>query len=76
MAAVGTRRIEPKFDRIPEALQRVFILSNKGKEVNKPPPNRVASRVFFRAKSANNIKLDSQTAPVPTVSLYVFFFDQ
>jgi ankyrin repeat protein len=34
--------------RIPLTLQAVFLASNKGQEVNKPPPNRNANRVFFR----------------------------
>lgn len=32
--------------RIPLALQAVFLASNRGKEVNKPPPNRVCNKVF------------------------------
>ena len=34
--------------RIPTTLQAVFLASNRGKEVNKPPPAAVASKVFFR----------------------------
>jgi hypothetical protein len=34
--------------RIPATLQAVFLASNRGKEVNKPPPAAVASKVFFR----------------------------
>jgi hypothetical protein len=33
--------------RIPATLQAVFLASNRGKEVNKPPPAAVASKVFF-----------------------------
>jgi hypothetical protein len=32
--------------RIPVALQAVFLASNRGQEVHKPPPGNVASRVF------------------------------
>lgn len=34
--------------RIPFALQAVFLASNRGKEVHKPPPDHAASKVFFR----------------------------
>jgi hypothetical protein len=34
--------------RIPATLQAVFLASNRGREVNKPPPAKVASKVFFR----------------------------
>jgi hypothetical protein len=34
--------------RIPATLQAVFLASNRGKDVNKPPPAKVASKVFFR----------------------------
>mmetsp|Transcript_11200 Transcript_11200/g.22922 ORF Transcript_11200/g.22922 Transcript_11200/m.22922 type:complete len:384 (-) Transcript_11200:171-1322(-) len=33
-------------DRIPPALQNVFLQSNRGKEVNKPPPNKAAFKTF------------------------------
>jgi ankyrin repeat protein len=33
--------------RIPATLQAVFLASNRGEEVNKPPPASVASKVFF-----------------------------
>lgn len=33
--------------RIPATLQMVFLASNRGKDVNKPPPERVASKVFL-----------------------------
>jgi hypothetical protein len=32
--------------RIPFTLQAVFLASNRGKEVHKPPPENVGSRVF------------------------------
>ncbi len=34
--------------RIPAILQAVFLASNRGAVVDKPPPARVASKVFFR----------------------------
>ena len=35
-------------NRIPQALQMVFLASNRGKEVHKPPPSSLGSKVFFR----------------------------
>lgn len=32
--------------RVPVELQAVFLASNRGQEVNKPPPGRLANRVF------------------------------
>ncbi|GAX24216.1 hypothetical protein FisN_4Lu592 [Fistulifera solaris] len=37
-----------KQGRIPLALQAVFLASNRGKEVHKPPPEKAANKVFFR----------------------------
>jgi hypothetical protein len=34
--------------RIPATLQAVFLASNRGREVNKPPPEKAASKVYFR----------------------------
>jgi hypothetical protein len=34
--------------RIPSTLQAVFLASNRGKDVNAPPPQRVAFKTFFR----------------------------
>ena len=34
--------------RIPATLQAVFLASNRGKNVDKPPPAKVASKVFIR----------------------------
>jgi hypothetical protein len=34
--------------RIPATLQAVFLASNRGRDVNKPPPAQVASKVYFR----------------------------
>ncbi len=41
------RETKPKSSRIPLALQAVFLASNRGKEVNQPPPDKSASKVFF-----------------------------
>ena len=38
--------------RIPVALQAVFLASNRGYEVNKPPPEQVASKVY----GSNNLQ--------------------
>jgi hypothetical protein len=35
-------------ERIPRTLQGVFLASNRGKEVYQPPPNQVASKIFFK----------------------------
>jgi hypothetical protein len=34
--------------RIPNTLQAVFLASNRGREVHKPPPEKVAYKVYFR----------------------------
>lgn len=34
--------------RIPSTLQAVFLASNRGSEVHKPPPKRDADRTYFR----------------------------
>jgi hypothetical protein len=34
--------------RIPATLQAVFLASNRGRDVYKPPPAKAASKVFFR----------------------------
>jgi hypothetical protein len=39
---------QKKQSRIPVALQAVFLASNRGKEVHKPPPEKAANKVFFR----------------------------
>lgn len=36
------------FSRIPQTLQAVFLASNRGKDVHKPPPDRVAFKLFLR----------------------------
>jgi hypothetical protein len=33
--------------RIPATLQAVFLASNRGRDVDKPPPAKAASKVFF-----------------------------
>jgi hypothetical protein len=38
----------PRQGRIPAALQSVFLASNRGKTVDRPPPGKVAYKVFFR----------------------------
>lgn len=35
--------------RIPKTLQAVFLASNRGNDVDKPPPKQVAFRTFFRS---------------------------
>lgn len=42
--------VKPKANksRIPVALQAVFLASNRGEEVHKPPPGRVANGIFRR----------------------------
>jgi len=37
-----------KASRIPNTLQAVFLASNRGRDVHKPPPERVAHKDFFR----------------------------
>ena len=34
--------------RIPQTLQAVFLASNRGNDVHKPPPKQVAFKTFFR----------------------------
>ena len=40
-----------KMGRVPETFQTIWAVSNRGKDVNKPPPNKVASRFFGRHDS-------------------------
>ena len=35
--------------RIPLSLQAVFLASNRGKDVQKPPPEKVAHKTYFRS---------------------------
>jgi hypothetical protein len=37
----------PRQSRIPFTLQAVFLASNRGKDVHKPPPENAGSKVFF-----------------------------
>jgi hypothetical protein len=37
----------PRQSRIPFTLQAVFLASNRGKDVHKPPPENDGSKVFF-----------------------------
>jgi hypothetical protein len=39
-------------DRVPVTLQSVLVASNRGNVVNKPPPERVASKTFFQRLSS------------------------
>ncbi len=49
MSAISTQDNDrSRQGRIPATLQAVFLASNRGREVNKPPPAKVASKVFFR----------------------------
>ena len=42
------RRSFQREDRVPVALQAVFLASNRGKEVHQPPPNSLANKLFRR----------------------------
>jgi hypothetical protein len=42
----NTKNIMP--GRIPASLQAVFLASNRGNKMDKPPPDSLANRVFFR----------------------------
>ena len=46
--------------RIPLALQAIFLTSNRGKDVNTPPPQKVAFKTFFRgwlgSSESKNVK--------------------
>jgi len=62
--------------RIPLALQAVFLASNRGKEVDKPPPEKLAARTFFRSvlrrmqgkgKCKSKGKAGTETSPQSTV---------
>jgi hypothetical protein len=45
---VSTSTTVRKQNRIPSALQVVFLSSNRGAEVNQPPPERVADKTYVR----------------------------
>jgi hypothetical protein len=42
-------QVRPHQGRIPATLQAVFLASNRGNDVHKPPPQKVAYKVFFRS---------------------------
>lgn len=48
-AEVANNRVQGSGSRIPLALQAVFIASNRGKDVDKPPPEKAAHRTYFRS---------------------------
>lgn len=59
--------------RIPEPLQKVFLASNRGGEVHKPPTDASASRVFLRGffnrrpqQSGNDTSSDDETTDSTT----------
>ena len=45
----STRTTHSGGSRIPLALQAVFLASNRGKDVVKPPPSKMAHKTFFRS---------------------------
>ena len=58
-------------ERIPRTLQGVFLASNRGKDVHQPPPQQVASKVFFKnwlkgafpwSKAARNARRNKKQA--------------
>jgi hypothetical protein len=57
--------------RIPASLQAVFLASNRGHEVNTPPPKKVAFKTFsyilnLKSKRRQYEKQGSKKAKVPT----------
>ena len=56
MPPCAVENIDPRTERIPRALQSVFLASNRGKEVHIPPPNNVASKVFSNGSSHGSRK--------------------
>ena len=54
-------------ERIPVAFQAVFLASNRGKEVNEPPPGCIASK-SFKPKSLWN-RLSPRRKPKSTSSI-------
>ena len=48
MTAEVSNRDDGGGSRIPLALQAVFLASNRGKNVDKPPPEKAAHRTYFR----------------------------
>jgi hypothetical protein len=57
---------EPKqHSRIPVALQMIFLHSNRGFNVDQPPPERVASRVFPRRFFTKKQSSNASKPPLP-----------
>jgi hypothetical protein len=54
--------------RIPASLQAVFLASNRGHEVNTPPPRKVAFKTFSYILNLKNKRqqYEKQDAKVPT----------
>ncbi|KAL7580378.1 hypothetical protein ACA910_004404 [Epithemia clementina (nom. ined.)] len=48
MGVFNQRRMPSRQERVPETLQTVFLSSNRGKTVDTPPPQQVASKTFFK----------------------------
>ena len=46
--AAGTAQHLAVSSRIPLSLQAVFLASNRGREVQKPPPEKIAHKTYFR----------------------------
>jgi len=49
--------------RIPKMLQAVFLASNRGHDVHKPPPENVASKDFFRTWRGKSNKQTGKSTP-------------
>eukprot|EP00797_Seminavis_robusta_P029642 Sro5_g004530.1 ANK (352) ;mRNA; f:180454-181847 len=47
--------------RIPLGLQAVFLASNRGKDVNKPPPEKAASKTFARGWMFQGLRTGTKT---------------
>lgn len=62
-----------KQGRIPVALQAVFLASNRGKEVHKPPPEKAANKVFFRnwlfQKASNSFSRGKKSQIIKTADV-------
>jgi hypothetical protein len=39
--------VDYRAQRTPSTLQNVFLASNRGNDIHKPPPEKVASKTFF-----------------------------
>lgn len=55
-------------DRVPAALQQVFLMSNRGREVDKPPPNSAASKVYvdswIHQRQGTPLTKKNESAPI------------